>query len=117
MRHGHLPAVLIPLIHAPEMGVSEIESQFVYEPGHQWQLLCWPNRATHTNRVIGSRPTPCHDIFEGFSEIKVLKRFVEYDAKAGPRELFDRPRRQAGSIADDRRIEGCIVPPSWCDSA
>ena len=84
MTDGHLAAVFMPLVHAPEMGVPQIETEFVHEPRHERQLLRRPDWSADADRIVGSRLPPGRDVFERLGEVEILERVVEDDLKPGP---------------------------------
>ncbi|OPZ97173.1 MAG: hypothetical protein BWY71_01698 [Planctomycetes bacterium ADurb.Bin412] len=76
------PAVYEPFVHPPEMGVLQVQAQFVHQPGHQGQLLGRPDRPADPHRVIRGGLLPGGDVFEGFRQVEILQGVVEPDLEA-----------------------------------
>src|SRR5215211_5651449 len=84
MINGHSPVVFDPLVHAPEVGIVELQFKRVYNSRDKRQLLRRPNRSTNTDWTIGRRLLPNADILESFRAIKLFDRVVDRNFKSGP---------------------------------
>ncbi len=69
----NISTIFKPFIHAPKMGVSQIEFQFVDKPCHKRQLFGRPDGSTNTDRIISGRLSPGTDIFKRLGKIKIFK--------------------------------------------
>ena len=72
-----LSAVKIPLIHAPEVHVLEVESEFIDQPCDQGQLFGRAYRAADARWIVGGCLPPGAYILQGLCEGRGAKGDVE----------------------------------------
>src|SRR2546421_12630060 len=104
-------ALLDPFVHAPEMGVVELELERINDARDQRQLLRWTDRATDPGRLAGRGLLPSFNIFERFREIKILERFVVVNRETGSRQFEQTLLRQLRGVFEDFRIQRGVIPP------
>ena len=100
-----------PLVHAPEVGMAEVEAEAVDEPGDEGELLGGANGAADADGVVGGGHAPCVDVFEGLGEVEVFAGIVEDDAEAGAGEAREVPWGEARGGVDEVGFEGGVIPP------
>jgi hypothetical protein len=90
VRHRHflLRLVVIPFVHAPEVGVLQAESEFVDQAGDERELFGRADRSADADRVIRRGLLPGGDVLQGFGEVEVLEGVIHHhlearDARAG----------------------------------
>jgi len=99
------------------VGCFQGDPQVIHQPGHQRQLLGRADRAADADRVIGGGLLPGVDVFQGFGQEELLQRVIDRHLKAGTAELLYILQGQPGSVPQDLRVEGGIIPPVRSDTA
>src|SRR2546421_8652013 len=104
-------ALLDPFVHAPEMGVVELELERINDARDQRQLLRWTDRAADPGRLAGRGLLPSFNIFQRLREVKVLERLVIVNRETATREFEQAFLGQLRSVFQNLRIEGRVIPP------
>ena len=119
VRHRHflLRLVVIPFVHAPEVGVLQVEAELVDQAGDEGELFGRTDRAADTDGVVGRSLLPGGDVFQGFGEIEVLEGVIHHHLEARSRELAQVPLRELRGVIDERGVERGVVPPVGGDVA
>src|SRR5437879_6355798 len=84
MRYRHLLAVVIPLIHPPEVGRLEVELQLIHHSRNQRQLFRRSDGPADAYRVIFRGLSPGGDVFERFCEVEFFERIVDHALETWP---------------------------------
>ena len=119
VRHRYfLPRlVVIPFVHAPEVGMLQAEAEFVDQAGDEWKLFGRADRAADADGVVGRGLLPGGDILQGFGEIEVLEGVVHHHLEARTRELAQVAFGELRRVVDERGVERGVVPPVGRDVA
>ena len=85
MRHRHflLRLLIIPFVHAPEVGVLEAEAEFVDQAGDERELLSRSDRSADADRIIRRGLLPGGDILQRFGEVEVFEGVIHHHLEAG----------------------------------
>ncbi len=113
MRDRHRPAGGVdPFVHAPEMGLADVQVQLVDQPGHQRQLLGRADRTADAGRIVVGRAAPGVDIFQRLGQIEIFERVVHHHAEAGPAQARQVLGRQPGGVVENLGVQRRVVPPA-----
>ena len=110
-RHGSAGGV-DPFVHAPEMGLADVQVQLVDQPGHQRQLLGRADRTADAGRIVVGRAAPGVDVFQRLGQIEIFERVVHHHAEAGPAQARQVRGRQPGGVVENLGVQRRVVPPA-----
>lgn len=111
MGDRHRLAIDHPLVHAPEVGMMQLESHGVHHAGDQRKLLGGTDRPTDTRRIVRRRLLPGIDVFQSLGTVEILEGVIEHHLEPGARQLQQLLGRELGCRRNDVFIKGGEIPP------